>query len=170
MNDMDNDLKNRKPNRYKGFDYSASGAYFLTICTHNRQKNLSTIVGGDVLDAPKVQLLPCGRIAEKYLNQLSDFYDNVTVERYVIMPNHIHFILLVSNDGASRTSPPTRQHATVSSFVSTFKRFCDKEIGQNVWQRNFHDHVIRSLDEHNEYVRYIFENPRRWELDELYSE
>ena len=142
---MEKELKNRKPNRWRGFDYNRSGAYFITICTENRRQILSTIVGGDVLDAPQAQTLPCGRIADKYLNQLSEFYNSVKVDKYVIMPNHIHFILLVNNDGASGTSPPTRQHATVSRFVSTFKRFCNKDIGENIWQRNTFTYSVKVM-------------------------
>ena len=78
--------------------------YFITICTEKRKQILSEIVGGDVLDAPKsVKLLPYGKIAEKYLNQLNNFYDSIEVDKYVIMPNHIHIVLFVYENGASRT-------------------------------------------------------------------
>ena len=96
------------------------------------------------------------------------FYHNITVDQYVIMPNHIHMILIVTDDGASRTSPPTRQHATVSRFVSTFKRFFNKEYGKNIWQRHFYDHVIRNRADYDKHVAYIGENPMRWCYDELY--
>ena len=166
-----NELKKRKPTRLKTFDYNSSGAYFLTICTENRRRILSRIVGGDVPDAPKdMELLPYGKIADKYINQLNNFYDNITVDRYVIMPNHIHIMVLVQNDGASRTSPPTRQTSAVSHFVSTFKRFCNKEYGENIWQRNFNDHIIRNREDYEEHLRYIYENPMRWYYDEVYTE
>ncbi len=168
--DKEKGLPKRKPTRLKGFDYSKSGAYFITICTENRQKLLS-LVGGDVLDAPKkAELLPYGKIADKYINQLNDFYYHITVDRYVIMPNHIHIILFVLESGASRTSPPTRQHSAVSQFVSTFKRFCNKEYGRNIWQRHFNDHIIRNREDYEEHVKYIYENPMRWYYDELYTE
>ena len=175
---MENELPNRKPTRLKSFDYNNIGAYFITICTQNKQQILSRIVGGDVLDAPQfatndgkayqpvggrrttcfaspdapqtVKLLPYGKIAEKYLNQMNDFYSNIEIDRYVIMPNHIHIMLLVLDDGASRTSPPTRQHSTMSQFVSSFKRFCNKEYGGNIWQRYFNDHIIRNREDYEE--------------------
>ncbi|MBO5789084.1 MAG: transposase, partial [Clostridia bacterium] len=134
---------------------------------------------GDVLDAPNnVDLLPCGKIADKYINQLNDFYHHLMVDRYVIMPNHIHILLFVCEDGASsiltngasRTSPPTRQHSAVSQFVSTFKRFCNKAYGENIWQRGFHDHIIRDRHDYEKIVEYIHENPLRWHYDELYAE
>ncbi len=192
---MEKELPKRKPTRLKNFDYNSSGAYFLTICTENRQQILSRIVGGDVLDAPSgdvldapfgdvldapsgdvldapfgVELLSYGEIANKYINQLNKVYDNIKVDRYVIMPNHIHIILFVFDDGASRTSPPTRQHSAVSRFVSTFKRFCNKECGKNIWQRHFHDHIIRDRHDYEEHLKYIHENPLRWQYDALYTE
>jgi len=168
---MENNLPERKRNRLKDFDYSTSGAYFITICTHERKKMLSNIVGGDVLDAPKkVDLLPYGAIAEKYIIKMSDFYDEIKVDKYVIMPNHIHMIIFVSESGASRTSPPTKQHSSISQFVSTFKRFCNKEFGKNVWQRSFYDHVIRDREDYEEIAKYIRDNPARWFYDKLYVE
>ncbi len=169
--DKEKELPKRKPTRLKNFDYATVGAYFITICTEGRRKTLSHIVGGDVLDAPKcVELLPYGKVAEKYINQLSDFYNNVTVDQYVIMPNHIHIMLFVSGDGASRTSPPTKQHSAVSQFVSTLKRFCNKEYGVNIWQRGFYDHVVRGREDYDKIKKYIYENPIRWYYDELYTE
>ncbi len=169
--DKEKELPKRKPTRAQNFDYNSVGAYFITICTENRRKILSRIVGGDVLDAPNdVELLPYGKIAKKHINQMSDFYDNIKIDRYVIMPNHIHMMLLVSENGASRTSPPTRQHSAVSRFVSTFKRFCNKEYGENIWQRNFYDHIIRNREDYEEHLRYIHENPMHWYYDELYTE
>jgi len=165
------ELPKRKVTRLRSFDYSSSGAYFITICTENRHQILSRIVGGDVPDAPNnVELLPHGIIADKYINQLNNYYDEIKVDRYVIMPNHIHIMLLVFNNGASRTSPPTRQHSPVSRFVSTLKRFCNKEYGNNIWQRYFNDHIIRDYRDYERHIKYIGENPLRWYYDELYTE
>jgi len=167
---MNDELPKRKPTRWKSFDYNSQGMYFITICTENRRNILSRIVGADVPDGPSVELSQYGKIAEKYIRQLNDFYDNINVDRYVIMPNHIHIILFVYENGASRTSPPTRQHSVVSRFVSTLKRFCNKEYGENIWQRHFNDHVIRNREDYVEHLRYVCENPMRWYYDELYTE
>ncbi len=165
---MENELPKRKPTRLKNFDYNSTGAYFITICTENRRKILSR-VGVDVLDDPRsVELLPYGKTAEKYINQLSDFYDDIKVDRYVILPNHIHIMLFVLGNGSSGTSTPTKQHSAVSRFVSTFKRFCNKEYGENIWQRYFNDHIIRNREDYEEHIRYICENPIRWKYDDLY--
>ena len=187
----------RKSNRLKTFDYSASAAYFLTICTSERRKVLSEIildidhsiqclnvvqsVGDDVLGVPKtnklksplvpgnVNLLPYGEIANKYIIQLNDFYESIHVDAYVIMPNHIHILLWIGKNGTPKTSSPTRQTSTVSHFVSTFKRFCNKEYGTNIWQRGFYDHIIRCSEDYEETKKYIYENPINWYYDELYS-
>ncbi len=158
------ELPSRKPTRLTDFDYSTPGAYFITICTENKQHILSRIVGGDVLDAPRINLSSYGKIADKYINQLNDFYDDICVDKYVIMPNHIHLLLFVNENGASRTSPPTVQHSVVSRFVSTFKRFCNKEYGSNIWQRHFYDHIIRNQRDYDEIWQYIENNPRKWIL------
>ena len=169
--DKEKELPKRKPTRLKGFDYSSCGAYFITICTKDRQKILSEIVGGDVLDAPKnIDLLPYGKIVERYINRLNDSYEFINVEAYVVMPNHIHIMLFVSQSGASRTSPPTKQHSAVAQFVSTLKRFSNKECGGNIWQRGFYDHIIRNREDYESIVKYIYENPMRWYYDELYTE
>ena len=148
---------------------------------------MSRIVGGDVLDAPweeisdgaHVELLPYGKIADQYINQISTFYNDIEVDSYVIMPNHIHIILVllenealeISQCGASRTSPPTtRQHSRVSRFVSTFKRFCNKNYGANIWQSYFNDHIIRNREDYENHLKYIYENPSHWFYDELHTE
>ena len=168
--DNEKDLAKRKSTRLNHYDYSSLGAYFITICTEGRQKILSQIVGDDVPGVPKnVELLPCGKIADKYINQFNEFYDHISVDWYVIMPNHIHILLLVRENGSPRTSTPTRQTSAVSHFVSTFKRFCNKEYGRNVWQRGFYDHIIRGRDDYDKIMKYIHENPINWYFDELYE-
>ena len=99
---------NRKSIRLPGYDYNTKGAYFLTICTNNRKCLLSRVVGTGVLDGPKIELLPHGKTAAKYINQLNEFYDNLSVESYVIMPNHIHILLMVKEKGPSGTPVPTQ--------------------------------------------------------------
>ncbi|MBE6595924.1 MAG: hypothetical protein E7644_09040, partial [Ruminococcaceae bacterium] len=93
------ELKNRKTTRLKGADYNRNQAVFLTICTKERRCVLSRIVGTGVpdgpsvtgvLDGPQIELTKYGQIAEKYIHQLNDFYEDLSVESYVIMPNHIH--------------------------------------------------------------------------------
>ena len=165
------EFKNRKTPRLQGFDYNSVGAYFITICTENRRCILSRVVGTGVLDCPKIELTKYGEIAEKYIKQLDDFYDNLSIESYVIMPNHIHLILFIKENGQSRTPVPTnsnRANSTFSQFISTFKRFCNKEYGENIWQSRTHDHIIRDREDYDKHVKYICENPLYWYYDELY--
>ena len=179
LGDTMDELKKRKTPRYQSFDYNSVGGYFITICTQNRRCILSRIVGTGVLDCPQPELTRYGEIADKYIKQLNDFYEHLSVEKYVIMPNHIHLLLWLkenknkTDNGQSRTPVPTnveRANNACSQFVSTFKRFCNKEYGENIWQTRFNDHIIRNRDDYEEHVKYIYENPIRWYYDELYTE
>ena len=165
------ELAKRKSPRLKNFDYNRKGVYFLTICTQNRRCMLSHIVGTGVLDCPCIELTSFGKIADKMIKKLNTFYENMSIEHYVIMPNHIHFLLFVRESGQSGTPVPTKNetNSIVSRFISTFKRFCNKEYGENIWQDRFYDHIIRNREDYDEHVRYIYQNPIRWYYDELYS-
>ena len=168
---MSNDLPQRKSPRLKEYDYNSAGLYFLTICTDKRRKILSKIVGVGVPDDPCFELTVYGTIVEKYIKQLDNHYENISIEQYVIMPNHIHMILFVRESGSSRTPTPTdKPNSIIPAFVSTFKRFCNKEIGENIWQRYYYDHIIRNKHDYEEISKYIYENPLKWQFDELYCE
>ena len=162
--------RNRKTTRLPEYNYNTPGAYFLTICTDNRRCLLSRIVGTGVPDGPEIELLPYGKIAAKYITQLNNFYDNISVDSYVIMPNHIHLLLCVKESGPSGTPVPTAQNSVISRFVSTFKRFCNKEYGKNIWQHRSYDHVIRDQADYDKHLKYIYENPFGWSKDELYTD
>ncbi len=170
--------KNRKPTRLKEYDYSNDGVYFLTICSKDKKPVFSKIalnssnassrkfVGDGVLDVPKIDLSTYGKIICKYIEQISNHYNNINIDNYVVMPNHIHILISVSSCGTSRTPSPT--NSTISAFVSTFKRFVNKEVGNNIFQRSFHDHIIRDEQDYIEHYTYIENNPAKWESDELY--
>ena len=156
-------LPQRKGNRLNNFDYCNNGAYFITICTQNRRCFLSHIVGRGLAPAAESETLSVvdtqehvenqytkyGKIAELQLLSLKRRFPNLTIDKYVIMPDHIHILLTVQN-GQSRTPVPTNEkeggnkNSTVSKFVSTLKRFCNKEFGENIWQSRYYDHVIRN--------------------------
>ena len=155
------DLPQRKPNRLPQYNYNQNGAYFLTICTQNRKQILSRIiVGTGVLDCPNVQLLPHGTIAEKYIKQLDSFYPSIDVEKYIIMPDHIHLLIRIDfESGQPRTSVPTNKNSAIAQWVSTFKRFCNKEYGRDIWQSRYYDHVIRNQQDYDETWQYIENNP-----------
>ena len=164
------ELPKRKPTRLKEYDYLTPGAYFVTICVKDKKQVLSKIIVGDgVLDVPQNILLSHGKIAENYIEQMNEFYNHISVDKYVIMPNHIHFILKIDDtkNGTSRTPSPT--NFEISKFVSTFKRFCNRDYGENIWQRSFHDHIIRDEKDYQKIWEYIDTNPFKWELDCFYN-
>ena len=164
-----NKFPKRKPNRLKKFDYSQNGAYFVTICTKDKQCILSKIVGGGVLDAPLVELSDYGKIVDKQINTMNTVYSNISVEKYVIMPNHIHMLIFVDNPyGTSGTPSPT--NAVIPAFVSTFKRFCNKQTDKKLFQRSFHDHIIRDDADYNKIWNYIDTNPAKWNEDCFFIE
>ena len=163
------ELPKRKPNRLSYYDYDSAGAYFITICTKDRKCILSEIVGDDALGVPKLQLTDLGKIVERYIlsgNQM----ERVMVEKYVIMPNHIHILLCVDLDisGTPRASSPTS--AVVPNFVSALKRLANREIGKKIFQRSYHDHIIRNHADYLKIWEYIDNNPKQWELDCFYLE
>ena len=123
------ELFDRKRTRLRGYDYSRKGLYFITICTRERRCILSHIVGAATTksDVPKIQLTRIGRIVDKYI-LLSNKNKRIEIDKYVIMPNHIHLIVFVNKSegeeiGTSRSPSPT--NAVIPHFVSTFKRFCN---------------------------------------------
>ena len=163
------DLPERKDLRLKGFDYSKTGTYFLTICTQNRKNILSTIVGEGF---PLPQLTSYGEIVDGWIQRIPQKYPEASIDCYVIMPNHIHILLsLVKNDGRGNPSP------TADTVIGWLKYQSTKEInllrgtsGDKVFQRSFFDHVVRNRDDYSEICRYIYENPMRWRCDKLYTE
>lgn len=158
------ELPKRKRNRIKDFDYAEPGGYFITICTRGNKCILSDIVCEDRSDNIKNNYTKIGSIVDKYLNMIESSYQNVSLGRYVIMPNHVHLILILSSGTPGSSSP------TISQIISAFKRFVNKEIGYSIWQRSFYDHVIRETRDYEEISLYIENNPLKWRFDKFYSE
>ena len=163
------DFPRRKRNRLTGFNYSSKGSYFITICVKDRHNILGRLVGGGVLDAPRIELSEYGVIAEKYINSIDRAYKNISLDKYVIMPNHIYLILTVCNSGDGTSRTPSHTNALVPLFVSTFKRFTNKNCGFSIFQRSYHDHIIRNEQEYQKIWQYIGANPRMWEEDCFYE-
>ncbi len=159
------DLPKRKPTRLKGYDYSTPGAYFITICTKDRKELLSKIVGDDAHIGPKNQLSQYGLVCNKYINNINNKYENVTVDKYVIMPNHIHLIIFLR--GTMKASSPTKN---IETIIRSFKTMVTKEIGYSIWQRSYHDHIIRGEKDYHKIWEYIDTNPLKWELDCFYND
>ncbi len=163
------ELPKRKPIRLPDYDYSSPGVYFVTICTQDRRRLLSDIVVGDgVLDVPRVHLTTMGKTVEETLREMADHYTWLTLEKYVIMPNHIHLLLQIDENGTSGTPSPT--NSRLAALISTLKRFTNKRCGMQLWQRSFHEHVIRSENDCREIWEYIENNPAKWAEDRYYAE
>ena len=175
------DKPSRKNYRIPQYDYSQNGVYFITICTQHRIPLLSKIlpcthVGTPVPGCPGtmyeegtsvtgVELLPCGQTADKIIQQLNAFYAELSIDKYVIMPDHIHMLITIDKpDGHPGTGVPTKRTSRLAQFVSTFKRFCNKEYGSNIWQSRYYDHVVRNQQDYNEIWEYIEYNPTKWLL------
>ena len=127
--ELENEMPTRKKNRLENFDYSSCGAYFVTICTEGRRPILSRIVGGGVLDAPiSVELCIYGQVADRYIRQMNDFYHDIQVKRYVIMPNHIHLLIVVSDSGASGRRPLQSRMQPLRGLFRHLKDFATRNM------------------------------------------
>ena len=143
-------LPKRKLPRLKGFDYSTENYCFVTICTKDKK-----CIFGETNQRNEF-----GRIAEKELQELSEHYDGVRVEKYVIMPDHIHAIIVIGCDDAERSRP----FPTLSTVVGLYKSGVSRKIHEKcpeleVWQKSFYDSIIRDDKDYMEIWKYIDGNP-----------
>ena len=151
----------RKRARLEEYDYNSYGMYFITICTKNKEKLFGEIAGGSEAELPKVCLSETGQIVARQIPTIN-CVEHVKVIKFVIMPNHIHMILSVDSNEEKTTSP---QSAMIPQTVGGFKRLCSKVIGMDVFQRSYHDHIIRDQKHFETIWNYIEDNPRRWKED-----
>ena len=170
--DKEKELPKRKHPRLDNYDYSSAGAYFVTICTQNRRRVLSRIVGRGLAPAETtaIEYTYLGETAEKQLFLLADRYPYLTIDQYVIMPNHIHAILILNGETAGASPRPT-----LTDIVCTYKSLITRECKKNgfrekLFQTSFYEHIIRGREDYKEIVKYIYENPIRWHYDELYTD
>lgn len=162
---MGKTLPERKPTRMRAYSYSNVGYYFITICAENKEKLFGTIVGGGAFDAPMVHLSEIGKTVAYYINSTNRI-PGVIVDKYVIMPNHIHIILIIT--GTEDNKQLERANERIPHAVGTLKRLVNRKVGKNVFQRSYHDHVIRGEKDYQKIWSYIDDNPRRWMDDCFY--
>ena len=153
--------RRRKPNRLKDYDYSQNGAYFITICTDDRKPILSRIAVG----ATCGRLSETGTVVENEIQKLNTVYENVFVDNYVIMPNHVHMIIRIDKDNRRPQVAPT-----VSRIIQQFKGSVTKQVKKSIWQKGFYDHILRDEYDYQIKWQYIDDNPIKWAEDELHQD
>ncbi|MBQ7547941.1 MAG: transposase [Clostridia bacterium] len=149
----------RKPNRLAKYDYSQNGAYFITVCIKDKVPMLWACGVGAATCRPQIELSSIGRTVETAIRQISEKYTRVSVDRYCIMPNHVHLILILhpsGRDGRQVAAP------TVSTIVGNMKRWVSIQTGESVWQKGFYDHIIRDEQDYLTKAQYIDNNPAAW--------
>ena len=169
---MEKQLPVRKPLRMEHYNYNTPGAYFLTFCTHNRKHLLSNIVGA-IHESPALQLTAYGRMVEAVIQNIPEHL-HATIDRYVIMPNHVHLIAVITEEDVLQEirKSPMQSRTVLSKLIGYIKMNASKAIRQrygdaDIWQRGYHDHVIRNQEDYTALAEYIQTNPLRWELDKL---
>jgi len=183
---MEGKYKNKKQYRYKNYDYSQNGMYFVTICTKDREEFFGEIKNG------KMELSEIGSIADKFWREIPDHLSFTDLDEFAVMPNHIHGIIEICKEGeietvgtgqcpvptvSMETTKPTGSkfgHVTpksLSTIIGTYKSIVTKTINLQIpnsgfaWQTRFHDRIIRDDDELNRIREYIQTNPETWERD-----
>lgn len=153
------DLPKRKNIRLNDYNYSSNGAYFITICTKNKENLLWKNVGANcVRPLDQLPLSKIGIVIENEIYKLNTVYENIKVDKYQIMPNHIHLIIFIYEDSNGRT-----QFApTISRIIKQFKGSITKQIGFSIWQKSFYDRIIRNENEYQSVWNYIHNNPLKY--------
>ncbi len=149
------ELPKRKLPRLRGFDYSTENYYYVTICTADKKH----------LFWERGSLSEMGQIAKEELENISGHYAHVVVDQYVVMPNHVHAIIVIGCHMQAEKLP------ALSAVVGAYKagvsrRIHEKHPTVKVWQKSFYDVVIRNDQMYREVWKYIDGNPAQWETDE----
>ena len=158
----------RRSIRLKGYDYTRPGSYFVTICTHNREHLFGNIVN------ERMELNPLGQRVHQYWGEIPNHFPHATLDEYVVMPNHVHGIIVMEvNVGANNYSPrrqPRGTSKTIGSIIRGFKIGVTQWTRQNtdihtVWQRNYYEHIIRNEAALQRIRQYIINNPLKWKKE-----
>lgn len=158
----------RKNPRLIAYDYASTGAYFVTICSHSKQALFGEIKSGAML------LNDYGQHAERAWLAIPEHFPAVDLDECIFMPNHMHGIVFIDRERARHASP-LQKMPNLGTVIGAFKSAATRRINQHratpgepVWQRNYHEHVIRNENSLAEIREYIDNNPLKWELDKYY--
>ena len=158
-------LRHRRSPRLQGYDYSQEGASFLTICNHERRHLFGMIQDGRVI------LSALGEIAAQELQQLPSHWPTIILDVIVVMPNHVHAIVVLSTNAAN----PQGASPTLGQIVGNYKGGVTRLARQRnltdveIWQGRYHDHIIRNEKAFETIQAYIMTNPERWQNDVFYT-
>jgi REP element-mobilizing transposase RayT len=170
----ESDKHRRRSIRLKGCDYSQAGAYFVTICTQDRECLFVDIGGGEM------RLNDAGTTVRNIWHKIPEHFPHTDIDAFVAMPNHIHGIIVINSDGRGMAchAPTHRQFAkpiagSLSTVIGSFKSVVTRQInlirhtpGYPVWQRNYYEHIIRDEQSLQKIREYINDNPAKWADDE----
>ena len=162
----DREIHNRKSIRLRGYDYTSDGAYYITLVTQARR-----LLFGDIVDGT-MHLNNVGRLVVDAWNWLGVQYRYVALDSYVVMPNHFHGIILISDPDMAESSNRRVHRKPLGRLVAAFKTVSTKQFnivndtpGHPLWQRNYYKHVIRNNAELERVRNYIVNNPQNWQDD-----
>jgi REP element-mobilizing transposase RayT len=166
MTKYDPNLHHRRSIRLEAFDYAQSGAYYVTIVVQNRDALLGSI-GNEA-----VALTDAGQMVAYWWNELTNHFRRVTTDAFIVMPNHVHGIIVIKEGEGGHTGPPLP--TIVGWFKTMTTNACIRGVHEHgwepfagrFWQRGYYERVIRSDDELAKTREYIESNPLRWEEDE----
>lgn len=158
MTMFDPKIHHRQSIRLKNYDYSQLGAYFITICTHNRELLLEQ-------ESVKVML-------KSFWQKLPAKFTTIQLDEFIVMPNHIHGIIMITVGVTPRGYPSLGdivdwyKTMTTNAYIEGVKNNRWAQFNKRFWQRNYYEHVIRDEEDLNRIRQYIIDNPMRWDEDE----
>jgi len=155
----------RKTTRLANWDYSSAGCYFVTVCTKDREP-LFWDVGAATSRPETPPLSPLGKVVEEAIREIPLHYPHVTVDHWVVMPNHVHLLVTITAADGRMISAPTK---SLSTIIGQMKRIVSKAAGKPIWQKSYHDHIVRSEADFLTLWNYITGNPSRWSEDIYYE-
>ncbi|MDD2366040.1 MAG: transposase [Desulfuromonadaceae bacterium] len=170
------DIHHRRSVRLPEYDYAAAGAYFVTVCVHERECQFGEIVDGVMM------LNHAGHIVEAEWIKSGELRSEIVIGEYVVMPNHFHGIVNLNVTGTASRAPTIERFGkpvigSLPTIVRSFKSAVTKRInihratpGCPVWQRNYYEHVIRDDADYKRIAEYITDNPLRWVEDRLHPD
>ena len=177
---MSNVLSERKEIRLKGYNYSRNGVYFVTICVKDKKKLLGEIdnVVNIAIDKAVVRLSKIGQEVQRGIEKIGEIYQGVEVEKYVVMPNHVHLLLTLHGEKFERNNRKGKivkvgcdsfTNKQLATIIRSFKLETTRIYGQQFWQRSYYDHVVRDERDYVNVWQYIEYNPQRWVVDKYYA-